>query len=227
LFTLNLVNGIEEDSLVVPDLDTVIEFEKSILIVSNTSYPVLLNDRLEVIGIWADLSFLPFTITEALVLDSLIVGRDLLHPLAISTFNIYSEAQRNIDLSGYFDQIDEIQSNKNNLFVKGKSAGKDMVLQLDSTLFFIDIQLLETPDLDKEMNFRYYPERVYASGQRMVWPNTMPITGCVIPIRIQAPIRVCRHFALDTIWVDSVSAPHPHDHHYFCLFKGSASEQPL
>lgn len=210
LFTLNLVNGIEEDSLVVPDLDTVIEFEKSILIVSNTSYPVLLNDRLEVIGIWTDLSFLPFTITEALVLDSLIVGRDLLHPLAISTFNIYSEAQRNIDLSGYFDQIDEIQSNKNNLFVKGKSAGKDMVLQLDSTLFFIDIQLLETPDLDKEMNFRYFPDRVYARSTDGLAKYNANYRICY-SYNDPAPIQYV-DIALDTVWVDSVSAPHPHDH---------------
>lgn len=209
LFTLNLVNGIEEDSLVVPDLDTVIEFEKSILIVSNTSYPVLLNDRLEVIGIWPDLSFLPFNVNEALVLDSFLVGIDVLHPLAISTYNIYSEDQMSIDLAGSSDQIDEIQSNKNNLFIKGRSAGEDMVLQLDSTFSFIDILPLEIPGLDKQMNFRYYPERVYAwstdgiakydANYRICYPYTDP-----------TPIEYV-DISLDTIWVDSASVPHPHD----------------
>lgn len=210
LFTLNLINGIEEDSLVVPDIYSVTEFEKSILVVSNTSYPVLLNDKLEVLEIWPDLSFLPFNISEALVLDSFLVGIDLSHPLAISTFNIYSEAQMNIDLSGYFDQIDEIQSNKNNLFIKGKSADEDMVLQLDSTFSYIDIQPLDLPGLDKEMNFRYYPERAYAwstdgmakyeANYRICYPYIDP-----------TPIKYV-DIALDTIWVDSVSVPHPHDH---------------
>jgi len=223
LFTLNLVNGIEEDSLVVPDLDTVIEFEKSILIVSNTSYPVLLNDKLEVIGIWPDLSFLPFNVNEALVLDSFLVGIDVLHPLAISTYNIYSEDQMSIDLTGYFDQIDEIQSNKNNLFIKGKSAGDDMVLQMDSTFSVIDIQPLEFPGLDKQMHFRYYPERVYA------W-STDGIA------KYEANYRICYAYmdpspiqyvdiALDTIWVDSVTGPHPHDHIILIYLKAVVSNR--
>jgi hypothetical protein len=179
----------------------------------------LLNDRLEVIGIWTDLSFLPFTITEALVLDSLIVGRDLLHPLAISTFNIYSEAQRNIDLSGYFDQIDEIQSNKNNLFVKGKSAGTDLVLQLDSTFSFVDIQPLEFPDLDKELNYRYYPERMYASGYDG-YTNYKANYRMCYPYQDPSPIRYV-DISLDTMWVDSVRH-WPPEYHIPPGIKGSA-----
>ncbi|HSF89539.1 MAG TPA: T9SS type A sorting domain-containing protein [Saprospiraceae bacterium] len=209
LFTLNLVNGIEEDSLIVPDLDTIMEFEKSILVVSSTSYPVLLNDKLEVIGIWPDLSFLPFNVNEALVLDSFLLGIDVLHPLEISTFNIYSEDQMSIDLTGYFDQIDEIQSNKNNLFIKGRSAGEDMILQLDSTFNFIDIQPFEIPDLDKEMNFRYYPDRVYAWSTDGMAKYEANYRIC-FPYIDPSPIQYV-DIALDTIWVDSFSVPHPHD----------------
>jgi len=82
---------VEEDSLVIPDIYSVIEFEKSILVLSNTSYPVLLNDRLDVIGIWADLSFLPFQINDELVLDSFLLGMDLSNPLSLATFNVYIE----------------------------------------------------------------------------------------------------------------------------------------
>lgn len=219
LFSLNLVNGIEEDSLVIPDINTVIEFEKSILVVSYTSYPVLLNDRLEVIGLWPDLSFLPFSVDEALVIDSFLVGIDLLNPLAIGTFNIHSESQMNIDLSVYFDQIDDIQSNKNNLFIRGKSGGDDIVLQLDSTFSFVDIQFLELPDLDKEMNFRYYPERVYASGDDGYTSYKANYRMCY-PYQDPNPIRYV-DIALDTMWVDTVYV-YPPEWHIPPSIQGSA-----
>lgn len=219
LFTLNMINGIEEDSLVIPDIYSVIEFEKSILVVSNASYPVLLNDRLEVIGIWADLSFLPFNVNEDLVLDSFLLGIDLLHPLAISTFNIYSESQMNIDLSGYFDQIDEIQSNKNNLFIKGKSAGEDMILQLDSAFSFVDLQPLEIPELDKEMNFQFYPGRVYASGYDGYTTYKANYRVCY-PYKNPTPIQYV-DISLDTMWVDTLYI-FPPEWHVPPSMKGSA-----
>ncbi len=221
LYSINLDNAVEEDSLVIPDIYSVIEFEKSILVLSNTSYPVLLNDRLDVIGIWADLSFLPFQINDELVLDSFLLGMDLSNPLSLATFNVYIEEQTSIDMSLYFDQVDEIQSNKNNLFVKGKLAGEEMILQLDSTFSFVDINLLNVPELDKEFTFQYYPERVYAwstddvanygANYRMCYLYTTP-----------TPIQYL-DLALDTIWIDSVSAPSPHDHFISIYLKAVVS----
>lgn len=210
LYSLDLTSGQIEDSLVIADINQVFEFEKSILVVSETDYPVLLNNRLDVIQIWADLSFLPFQIHEALVLDSFLVGRYQLDTLSIGAYNVYTETQQIIDLSADFDRIETIQANKNNLFVKGVSAGNNFVLQLDSTFSKVDFTFLDIPDVDKEFAYSYYPDRVYAWSFDGVANYKANYRICYL-YEDANPIHYV-DIGWDTIWVDSIRK-HPPEWH--------------
>jgi len=133
-----------------------------------------------------------------------------LDTLSIGIFNVYTETQQVFDLSANFDRIEEIQVNKNKLFVKGISAGDNVVLQLDSTFSYIDFTFLDIPDLDKELSYSYFPESVYAWGLD-------GLSG------YKANYRICYQYedanpihyvdiAWDTIWVDSIHKYPPEWH---------------
>jgi hypothetical protein len=210
LYAKNLYTDVLEDSLVISGILHIIEFEKAILVLSDVQSPLLLDDHLNILYEWDDLSSLPFNIYEAVVLDSFLVGKAGLNPTSIANVNVYDEVQQVIDLSGYFDQIQDIQSNKNTLFVKGIFNGELYVLKLNSEFSVVEISTLDMPELDKEMSFHYCPDRVYACGYdglanykanyRMSYKYIEPI-----------PIKYL-DIALDSMWVDSVYK-YPEEHH--------------
>lgn len=75
LYTKNLQDDQVEESLIIPGISRILEFEKSILVFSQTGAPVLLDDQLTEIIKWQDTTSLSFNINEACVLDSFLVGR--------------------------------------------------------------------------------------------------------------------------------------------------------
>jgi Secretion system C-terminal sorting domain len=202
LYTKDLSSGQVEDSLIFPDIYHIIEFEKSILVFSDNESPLLLNDQLEDIYEWQDPSSLPFNISESVVLDSFLVGMEESNPLSLGVVNVYNESLAHIDLSSYFDQIEEIQSNKNNLFVKGISNGEHLVLQLDNKFTFVDLLSIAFPELDKQMTYQYYPDRVYAWGYDGL-ANYRANYRMSYKYLDAGPIEY-RDIELDTMWVDSV-----------------------
>ncbi|MBP7240237.1 MAG: T9SS type A sorting domain-containing protein [Saprospiraceae bacterium] len=200
LYTKNLYTSIVEDSLIIPYLYHIIEFEKNILVFSDMQSPLVLDNELNIIYEWDNLASLPFNM--GVVLDSFLVGRAGLNPTSIAIVNVYDEAQQVIDLSGYFDQIQDIQSNKNMLFVKGIFNGEPYVLKLNSEFSVVEISTLDMPELDKEMSFHYYPDRVYACGYDGL-ANYKANYRMSYKYIEASPIKYL-DIALDSMWVDSV-----------------------
>jgi len=209
LYTKNLYSSVVEDSLVIGGISQIFEFEKSILVFSDAEDPLLLDDRLEEIVEWDNHYTLPFDVYSAVVIDSFLVGKVGLNTLGV--VNVYDESQRILDLSTYFEQIEDVQANKNYLFVKGgDSGGGQFVLQFDKEFELVNGFARDIPKLYRQMTFRYYPDRVYAwcydglasykANYRMSYEylNAFPIKYLDI--------------ALDTAWVDSVYKYPEHYH---------------
>ena len=210
LFTKDLYTSMVEDSLIVKDIWHVIEFEKSILVFSESEPPLVLDNHLKVIYQWDEPSSLPFNIYQGVVLDSFLVGKQALQPTSIAWVNIYNEAQQAMDLSIYFDQIEEVQANKNMLFVKGIVNGESFVLQLDNTFSVVGITQLVFPPLNKELSFQYYPDRVYAWSYDGL-ANYQANYRMSYKYLEASPINYI-DIALDTMWVDSVYK-YPEEYH--------------
>ena len=202
LYTKNLYTAAVEDSLIIPFIYHVIEFEKSILVFSDSESALLLNDHLEVIYEWQDLLSLTFNIDQAVVVDSFLVGKEGVNPTSIAMVNVYNESQQVMDLSMYFDQIEEIQANKNMLFVKGIFNGESQLLQLDSEFAVVGITKIDIPELNKELTFQYYPDRVYAWGYDGL-ANYKANYRMSYQYQDANPVKYL-DIALDTMWVDSV-----------------------
>lgn len=205
LYTKNLYTEVLEDSMIISGIRQIIEFEKAILVLSESQSPLVLDEHLNNIYEWVDLSSLPFAISDAVVLDSFLIGKKDMDPTSIVNVNIYNEVQQEIDLSAYFDQIEDVQANKNMLFIKGVFNGESFVLQMNEGFTVISFTKLDMPSLDKEMTFTYYPDRVYAWGfdglsgynanYRMSYTYIEP-----------GPVKYL-DVALDSVWVDSVYFP--------------------
>jgi hypothetical protein len=202
LYTKDLSNNLLEDSLIIPQISLILEFEKSILVFSENESPLLLNDQLEDIKEWQNFTTLPFSLYEAVVLDSFLVGVEELNPLSLAKINVYDESLTHLDLTSYFDLIEDVQSNKDNLFIKGISNGIHQVLQLDSKFSLVDLTVISFPDLVKQLAFHYYPDRVYASGHDGIANYKADYRMCY-KYTVASPIKYV-DIALDTMWVDSV-----------------------
>lgn len=202
LYAENLVTNQIDKSLVVSGISFIHELEKAILVISYEDTPVLLDPQLNEIIRWQSATEVSFALEDAAVLDSFLISLSGFNDSILQVINVYTEDQRDINLSSYLDHIDEVQVNKNQLFVKGESLGEDMVIQINSKLEIIEVKYLGTPMIDKIFTYRYYPDRVYAwstDGQanyvanyRICYPYTDP-----------SPIQYI-DLALDTMWVDSV-----------------------
>ena len=213
LFSYNLLTSTIEETLLLEGIYSINEFEKDILVISDDDDPLVLNDHLEEITEWDPNWTLPFSIGDALVLDSFLVGTDPLQPLSIKAVNVYDESLQDIDLSAILDIVEEIQVNQYWLFVKGKSNGEEMVVQINGNLEVVDVKTLEIPAVDKEFSYSYYPERVYA------W-STDGIAGYKANYRIcypysePSPIKYL-DIELDTMWMDSV---YRYAHQYYIFY---------
>ena len=202
LYSKNLQNDQIEDSLIIPGIISILEFEKAILVFSQTAAPLLLDDHLTEIIMWHDTTSLPFSINEANVLDSFLVGRSGFTPNAIAIINVYSETKGEVDLSPYLNLVEDVQVNKSHLFVKGVLNQEHYVIELDGQFQIVEIHKIDFPDLDFDLTYRYFPDRVYAWGlnglarynanYRMSYKYKDPHPVEYIDI------------ALDTMWVDSV-----------------------
>ena len=211
LYTKNLYSSIVVDSLVIGGISQIFEFERSILVFSDAEDPLLLDDRLEEIVEWDSHYTLPFNLYSAVVIDSFLVGEVELNTVSLGIVNVYDESQKILDLSTYFEQIEDVQANKNYLFVKGgDSGGGQFVLQFDKEFELVNGFARDIPKLYRQMTFQYYPDRVYAwcydglasykANYRMSYQyqNAFPIKYLDI--------------ALDTAWVDSVYKYPEHYH---------------
>ena len=213
LYTINQSTQQIEDSLIIPGIAFVHELAKAILVISNDNTTVLLDEHLNEIKQWQNSTVLPFNIVEAGVLDSFLIGLTGFSSTTVPIFNVYTESQREIDLSSFLDHIDEVQVNKNQLFVKGSYHNELYVLQLNQHFDIVTFQNLEMPNLNFDLNYRYYPDRVYAWGldgvskyranYRMSYKYVEPSPVDYIDI------------ALDTMWVDSIDS---HIEHYRVVY---------
>lgn len=102
------------------------------------------------------------------------------------------------------DQIEDIQVNKNQLFVRGVLSQEHYVIQMDGQFQVVEIHKIDFPDLNIDLTYRYFPDRVYAWGldglakynanYRMSYKYKDPHPVEYIDI------------ALDTMWVDSIDS---------------------
>lgn len=199
--------------MIIPGIISIKEFEKAILVFSQTGAPLLIDDHLTEIVKWHDSTSLPFSIHEASVLDSFLVGRSGFTPNAIANINVYNEIKGEVDLSPYLDLVEDVQVNKNQLFVKGILGQEHYVIELDGQFQVVEIHKIDFPDLDFDLTYRYFPDRVYAWGldglarynanYRMSYKYIDPHPVEYIDI------------ALDTMWVDSVVKYAPQ---YFIIY---------
>lgn len=213
LYTKNLQNNLVDDSLLIPGLSHIVAFENTILVFSNEGNTVLLDNQLNKVVTWEDTSALEFDIMDAVVFDSFLVGNSSVMPTRIALVNVYTEARQALDLAEYLDQINDIQVNKVHLFVEGTLHNIPYVLQWDFDFQGFTVHTVEFPEINFELMYRYFPDRVYAWGldglskyranYRMSYAYTNPLPIDYIDI------------GLDTIWVDSVDT---HLHYYYVMY---------
>ena len=194
--TQQLLNkiAIPEFSVVHPFLDYIVVFDYA-------AKPVVYSIDLDEVAYW-NINQHPVSSYESMALDSFLIGIITQEDATLHVVNGLTEASFDLDLSGYFTHIEEIQVNTDGLFVKGKKGVDDYLLQLNDQFQVINETIVDLPDLAGTFTYTYHANRMYA------W-KADGLSAYRANYRISYnypdanPIRFI-DISLDTIWVDSV-----------------------
>ncbi len=197
------------NKVIVPDLGSVHAFLEYIVAFPTSMDPIIFSIDLLPVGTW-DVNQHPVNNYEQMALDSFLIGIITQEVASLHVVNGLTEENFDLDLSGYFAHIDDVQVNEQGLFVKGKKGAVDYLVQINEQLQVINETVIDLPDLGGPFTFTYYSDRVYASTADGV-------------SQYAAEYRMSYHFtdanpirfvdiSLDTIWVDSVFY-WPHEMH--------------
>jgi len=197
------------NKVIMPDLGSVHAFLDYIVAFPASTDPIIFSIDLVPIATW-DFNQHPVNNYEQKALDSFLIGIITQEVASLHVVNGLTEVNFDLDLSGYFTYIDDLQVNEQGLFVKGKKGDVDYLVQINEQLQVINETVIDLPDLGGPFTFTYYSDRVYAS-------TTDGISQYGAEYRMSYhfmdanPIRFV-DISLDTIWVDSVFY-WPHEMH--------------
>ncbi len=161
-FLRNLLTGENDWMIFLPGVTDVIEFENSILTISNNQRPRLYDQDLNQLATWQNYPDFYLDTSLVVVLDSFWIGKSPTLPSALDIVNVFTESVQHIDVSQFLDSIQDIQTNQGYLFVSGMFEGINQVVQYDKSFELVQVRQLDVPTVKESMELRYSPARVYA-----------------------------------------------------------------
>lgn len=209
LYVKNLITQMIDDSIIISGISTVLEFKEGILVIRTNELPILINKDLDQVYTWHTIADFPFDSVLWVALDSFIVLIDQNNPTSIQIINVYDESIQQLDLSSYLSRIEDIQSNKGFLFVRGNSGDDPIVLQLAENFQMVKASAVDIPDMNGITTLRYFPDRVYAWGYQGLGHYKANYRICYA---YQDPSPV--HWVdlkLDSMWIHSIKIVSPHN----------------
>ncbi len=208
LYTVQISTQQLLSKVIIPLLGHVQPFLKYIVAFSDTLNPIIYSIDLTPIGTW-DFNQHPVNNYEWVTLDSFLIGVNVSNNASLHVVNGLTEVSLDLDLSGYLNIIEEIQVNRDGLFVKGKKGAVDYVVQINEQLQVVNETIIDFP-FDGSIPLAFYSDRVYgwASDGVSQYQGEYKMAYHYTDAN---PIRFV-DISLDTIWVDSVFL-WPHEMH--------------
>lgn len=207
LYLKNLITSVVEDSIIVTGISSIVEFEESILVFRKTRVPIIIDRNLEQIYTWHMIADFPFDTAQIVSLDSFIIYKDESNSTSIQLINVYDESIQQLDLSAYVSSIEDMQSNKGFVFVKGSSINGPLVVQLDKNFQVVRVSSLDIPEINGIRTLRYYPDRVYAWGHQGLGQYNANYRLCYA-YQQPEPIELV-DLKLDSMWIHSINIVTP------------------